>query len=103
MSEPRRSNPAEPRRRSNSAEPSERGRPAQVSGGGARLHRRTSRPDPRNPAAAGAVIVAAIVLCGAAGLGLGALAGVPVPFALVGLFAGLALGFALVYSRFKDI
>lgn len=62
-----------------------------------------SEPRRTNPAAAGALIVAAIVLCGLIGLGLGALVGIPVPFALVGVFAGLAAGFALVYSRFKDI
>ncbi len=58
------------------------------------------RPDPKG---AGVTLVATAILCGATGLGLGALVGLPVPFALVGLFAGLALGFALVYSRFKDI
>jgi hypothetical protein len=57
-------------------------------------------PDPRG---AGVTLVAAAVLCGAAGLGIGALVGLPVPFALAGLFGGLAVGFALVYSRFKDI
>jgi hypothetical protein len=48
-------------------------------------------------------LVATVLLCGAAGLGVGALVGLPVPFALAGFFAGLAVGFALVYSRFKDI
>jgi hypothetical protein len=49
------------------------------------------------------LLVASIVSLGAAGLGLGALVGLPVPFALAGVFAGLAVGFALVYSRYRDI
>jgi hypothetical protein len=56
-----------------------------------------------SPAAAGMLLVASIVSLGAAGLGLGALVGLPVPFALAGVFAGLAVGFALVYSRYRDI
>ena len=47
--------------------------------------------------------MAPIVLLGAAGLGIGALVGLPVPFAFAGLFAGLVVGFAVVYSRFRDI
>ncbi len=65
-----------------------------------RVRRSGRRSD---PATAGALLVAAILLCGAAGLGIGALVGVPVPFVLVGVFAGLIAGFALVYSRFRDI
>jgi hypothetical protein len=67
------------------------------------------RPPPRrsqgrtSPATAGMLLVATIVTLGGAGLGLGALVGLPLPFALAGVFAGLAVGFALVYSRFKDI
>lgn len=56
-----------------------------------------------DPKGAGMTLVAALLLCGGAGLGIGALLGLPVPFALAGLFAGLAVGFALVYTRFKDI
>ncbi len=61
--------------------------------------------DPRrsDPAAAGAMLVASIVLCGGAGLGIGALVGLSVPFGLAGLFVGLVVGFALVYTRFRDI
>ena len=44
-----------------------------------------------------------IVLCGGIGLGLGALVGLPVPLGLAGLFMGLVAGFALVYTRFRDI
>jgi hypothetical protein len=42
-------------------------------------------------------------LCALAGLGIGALAGAPAPLAIVGGAVGLAAGFWLVYSRFKDI
>jgi len=45
--------------------------------------------------------VAAIVLCGGAGFGVGALVGWTVPLGLAGLFAGFAVGLALVITRFK--
>lgn len=63
------------------------------------------RPPKRgtSPATAGMLLVSVIVTLGAIGLGIGALLGLPVPFALAGVFAGLAVGFALVYSRFRDI
>lgn len=56
-----------------------------------------------SPATAGMLLVASIVSLGAVGLGLGALVGLPIPLALVGVFVGLGVGFALVYSRFRDI
>ena len=59
---------------------------------------------PRNAAAgAGLTLVATMVLGAGLGLGLGSILGIPVPLLLVGLFAGSIAGFALVYSRFKDI
>ncbi len=51
-----------------------------------------SEPDAPDPRSAGVTLVAGAVLVG-----------LPVPFALTGLFAGLAVGFARVHSRFKDI
>jgi hypothetical protein len=57
----------------------------------------------RNAAAAGFMLLLTIVICTAAGIGLGALAGVPELAGLAGGFVGLLLGFALVYTRFKDI
>ena len=61
--------------------------------------------DPRrsDPAAAGAMLIASIVICGGVGLAVGALVGLSVPFGLAGLFVGLVVGLALVYTRFKDI
>ena len=38
-----------------------------------------------------------------AGYGLGSLVGLEVPLALAGLFAGLVVGFALVYARFRRL
>jgi hypothetical protein len=52
---------------------------------------------------AGSTIVASVALCGLIGLGLGAVLGAPALVALLGVFIGFAVGFALVYDRFKDI
>jgi hypothetical protein len=57
----------------------------------------------RNAAAAGLMLVLTIAVCAALGAGLGALAGVPELAGLAGGFVGLLLGFALVYTRFKNI
>jgi hypothetical protein len=54
-------------------------------------------------ASAGLMIVVSIVLCGAAGLGIGSLFGAAVPIGLLGCFAGVTLGLWLVYTRFKNI
>ncbi|MFL5841079.1 MAG: hypothetical protein ACJ77Z_11590 [Thermoleophilaceae bacterium] len=54
-------------------------------------------------ASAGMMIVASLLLCGAAGLGIGSLFGAAVPTGLVGCFAGVILGLWLVYTRFKNI
>jgi len=44
-----------------------------------------------------------MLLCGAAGLGAGALIGLAVPLGIAGLLAGIIGGLALVYSRYRDI
>jgi len=54
-------------------------------------------------AAAGLTVVAAMVIGGLAGYGLGSLVGLAVACGLVGLFAGIVGGFALVYARFRDL
>ena len=56
-----------------------------------------------SPAGAGGLLIGAIVACAAIGLGIGALLGAPVPLALAGGFAGVGVGFWIVYSRFKDL
>jgi len=62
------------------------------------------RPPIRVDAAtAGFTLIGAMLACGAVGLGLGSLLGLAVPLALVGLFAGLGVGFFLVYSRYRRI
>jgi hypothetical protein len=63
----------------------------------------TDRRPLNRGAAAGSLLVAAILLCGAVGAGIGALFGAALPLGIVGVFAGFAAGFALVYNRFKDI
>jgi H+/Cl- antiporter ClcA len=50
---------------------------------------------------AGAVILAALVLCTLAGLGLGALIGAAGPMAALGAAVGLPIGFWLVYRLYK--
>ena len=54
-------------------------------------------------AVAGSLLVATIVLCAAAGFGVGALVGAPVPLGLAGLFAGVPLGIVVVIRRFRDL
>jgi hypothetical protein len=61
------------------------------------------RPPTMRGAVAGSLLVATILLCAALGLGLGALAGAPVPLGLAGLFVGVVLGIVLVIRRFGDI
>jgi hypothetical protein len=63
---------------------------------------RSQRPINRG-ASAGALFLAAILGCAAAGYGLGALVDAAVPLGLAGLFAGLIGGFALVHARFRDL
>jgi hypothetical protein len=41
--------------------------------------------------------------CAATGFGLGSLVGLAVPLGLAGLFAGLVVGFALVYARYRRL
>jgi hypothetical protein len=54
-------------------------------------------------AIAGTLILAAIVGCGLLGLGIGALLGAAAPLAIVGVCAGLPVGFVLVRARFRDL
>ena len=56
-----------------------------------------------SPAGAGALLIGAILTCAAVGLGIGLALGVPVPLGLAGGFAGVGVGFWLVYDRFRDL
>jgi hypothetical protein len=61
-------------------------------------------PDPsRDAALAGFMLVVTAVLCGGAGVAVGAILGIPALLGIIGLFIGFALGFRLVYHRYKDI
>ena len=54
-------------------------------------------------AVAGSLVVATIVLCGAVGLGVGAVGGLPVPFGIAGVFIGAVIGNVVVARRFGDL
>jgi F0F1-type ATP synthase assembly protein I len=54
-------------------------------------------------ATAGLSLIAAILAGSAVGFGLGSLVGLAVPVGLLGLFAGLVAGLALVYARFRRL
>jgi hypothetical protein len=61
-----------------------------------------SRPTMRG-AVAGSLIVATSVLCGAVGLGVGAVVGIPVPLGIAGVFIGVVIGNVVVARRFGDL
>jgi hypothetical protein len=54
-------------------------------------------------AVAGSLVVATIVLCGAVGLGLGAVVGIPAPLGVAGVFIGAVIGNVVVARRFRDL
>jgi hypothetical protein len=60
-------------------------------------------PTGADAAAAGFMLIASILICGAAAFGLGSLVGLGVPLGLAGMFAGLVVGFLLVYARYRRI
>jgi hypothetical protein len=60
-------------------------------------------PSGADAAAAGFMLIASILICAAAAFGIGSLLGLGVPFGLVGLFAGLVVGFLLVHARYRRI
>jgi hypothetical protein len=61
------------------------------------------RPPVGRGMAAGMMLVAALVVCTAAGAGLGALVGAVAPLTILGVFAGFAAGLWAVISRFRDL
>jgi hypothetical protein len=62
---------------------------------------RTQKPIGRGPSAGG-LFLGPMVGLAAAGYGLGSLLGA-VAFGLVGRFAGLTPGFAVVHARYRDL
>ena len=57
----------------------------------------------RSPAGAGFTLLGTVLLFTGIGVAIGLLVGAPVPFSLGGVFIGFAVGFRLVYARFKDL
>ena len=57
----------------------------------------------RDAAIAGVMLVVTIVACAGIGAGVGALVGAAFPLAILGVFAGFAIGLRVVYTRFRDI
>jgi uncharacterized YccA/Bax inhibitor family protein len=62
-----------------------------------------SPPGRADAAAAGAMVLAAMIASAVIGFGLGSLVGLAVPLGLVGLFGGLGAGLALVHARYRRI
>jgi hypothetical protein len=60
-------------------------------------------PGRADAAAAGALLIASIVACAAAGYGLGSLMGLAVPLGLAGFFVGVVVGVAFVHARFRRL
>jgi hypothetical protein len=63
---------------------------------------RTDKPIGRG-ASAGGLFLGPMVGLAAAGYGLGSLVGAGLALGLLGLFAGLFAGFALVHGRFREL
>jgi hypothetical protein len=61
------------------------------------------RTAPPAPLVAGSLIIGSMVLFAAVGLGIGSLFGAGVLLGLVGLFAGLVVGFVLVHDRYRHL
>jgi hypothetical protein len=60
-------------------------------------------PSRADAAAAGGLVIGAMVGCAAAAYGIGSLVGLAVPAGLAGLFAGLVVGLVLVHARFRRV
>ena len=60
-------------------------------------------PTRADAATAGFTLIGAMLACAAVGFGLGSILGLAVPLGLVGFFAGLVVGFLLVYARYRRI
>ena len=62
-----------------------------------------NRPARVDAATAGLQLVVCMLVLAAAGFGIGSLVGLAVPLALIGLFAGVFVGLALVHARYRRI
>lgn len=63
----------------------------------------TDGPPTRADAATAGISVIVVMISAAAGYALGSLVGLAVPLGLVGLFAGVVGGLALVHARFRRL
>jgi hypothetical protein len=64
----------------------------------------TDTPPGRTDAAvAGAMLIGAMLAGAGVGYGLGSLVGAAVPLGLLGFFAGVVVGFAVVHARFRGV
>ena len=62
-----------------------------------------NEPPGFDPATAGMTLLAAVFLSAAVGFGLGTLLGAKPLITIVAVFVGFAIGFRLVYTRFRHI
>jgi len=62
-----------------------------------------SKTPAKDAAGAGALLIGAILACGAAGLGIGALVGAPAALGIAGGFIGVGVGVWIVIDRFRDL
>jgi len=62
-----------------------------------------SEPSRPSPATAGTTLVASIAAGALLGYGAGQLVGVTALLVIVGVFVGLVVGFAIVFTRFRNI
>jgi hypothetical protein len=62
-----------------------------------------SPPTRADAATAGLSLIGAMCAVAAVGYGLGSLVDLAIPAGIVGLFLGLALGFYVVYARFRRL
>lgn len=62
-----------------------------------------SKPPGNSAAGAGIMLLLTIVACAGVGYGAGLLLGSPAVLAVIGGFIGLFMGFALVYTRFRNL
>ena len=63
----------------------------------------TGPPTRADAATAGISVVGSMLVVAAAGYALGSLVGLAILLGLIGLFAGLVAGLALVYARFRRL
>ncbi len=64
---------------------------------------KANEPHGFDPATAGVTLLAAVLLSAAVGFALGTLVGATSLITIAAVFVGFAIGFRLVYTRFRNI